>query len=356
MILARYFVIAILRGYVIVAMALLALFALFAFMEEAGDIGEGAYSARDALLFVAMGLPVTLLDLAPFIVVLGTIFGLAGFLRTQELLAVRAAGQSLLSIAGYAAIAALLGLVILVPLEFSARPLLQQGLLYRLSEQSPDGNLLDRNGSWIARNNTFVYVGSLAGGQRPSDISEFVFDDTLALTRFTHARAADILAPERWRLRDVDIRRIRPDGHEREIRSDMEWQPIWYPAQLLREFPLGSLTLAELRQQMAFLEASATPNAAPALEFWRRLLAPLMILSFAVLGAGLIGAVRPRSSGGLVILSGIALAIGLYLFLQIGINAGARFGLTPALAVTLPTAALCALAGALLKRIHERPR
>ena len=84
MILARYFVIAILRGYVIVAMALLALFALFAFMEEAGDIGEGAYSARDALLFVAMGLPVTLLDLAPFIVVLGTIFGLAGAVWTND--------------------------------------------------------------------------------------------------------------------------------------------------------------------------------------------------------------------------------------------------------------------------------
>ncbi|MGA1370347.1 MAG: LptF/LptG family permease [Pseudomonadales bacterium] len=356
MILARYFVSAILRGYLIVTMALLALFALFAFMEEAGDIGEGAYSARDALLVVAMGLPVTLLDLAPFIVVLGTIFGLAGFLRTQELLAVRAAGQPLLRIAGYAAIAALIALCILIPLEFSARPLLQQGLLYRLSEQSPDGNLLDRNGSWIARGNTFVYVGSLAGGQRPSDISEFVFDEELALSRFLHARDAEILSPDRWRLRNVDLRRIRADGHTREIRSDMDWKPIWYPAPLLREFPLGSLTLPELSQQMAFLEASAAPHAAPALEFWRRLLAPVMILSFAVLGAGLIGAVRPRSSGGLVIVFGIALAIGLYLFFQIGINAGARFGLPPWLAVAAPTAALCVFAGAVLKRTHERPR
>ena len=94
MIIARYFIAAVLRGYVIVTLALLALFGLFAAMEEAGDVGEAGYDAADAMLFVAMSLPATLLDLVPFVILLGTIFGLSGFLRTLELLSLRAVGMS----------------------------------------------------------------------------------------------------------------------------------------------------------------------------------------------------------------------------------------------------------------------
>lgn len=374
MIIARLVVLAILRGYLIVALALLALFGLFAFMEEAGDIGDGAYSAADAVAFVSMSLPATLLDLAPFIILLGTIFGLAGFLRSQELLALRAAGWSPLQISGLAVAAGLVAGVLVLPLELSARPLLQQALLFRTSEQSPDGNLLDRNGSWIARGNTFVYVGSLRGGERPSNVSVFVFDDDLQLTRFTHARTAEIIAPDRWRLRQVDIRRIRSDGHDRSFKGTLNWRPIWYPAALLTAFPLGSLTLGELRQQIDFLATSTTsgasgraadsgrssgnraPDVAHAQEFWRRMLMPVVLIAFAVIGAGLILRVPPRSSGGAVVLLGIALAIGLYLFLQIGVNAGARIGLPPFLSVALPILLLGAAATALLLRTNQGPR
>lgn len=368
MIIARLVILAILRGYLIVALALLALFGLFAFMEEAGDIGDGAYSAADAVAFVTMSLPATLLDLAPFIILLGTIFGLAGFLRSQELLALRAAGWSPLQITGLAVAAGLLAGVLVLPLELSARPLLQQALLFRISEQSPDGNLLDRNGSWIARGDTFVYVGSLRGGERPSNVSQFVFDDDLQLTRFTHARTAEIIAPDRWRLRQVEIRRIGPDGHDRNFKDTLNWRPIWYPTALLTAFPLGSLTLGELRQQIAFLATSTisgapsrtagnrAPEAAHALELWRRALMPAVLIAFAMIGAGLILRVRPRSSGGFVVLLGIALAIGLYLFLQIGVNAGARIGLPPFLSVALPIVLLCAAATALLLRTNQGPR
>jgi lipopolysaccharide export system permease protein len=355
MIIARYFIGAMLRGYVIVAMALIALFGLFAAMDEASDIGEAGYTAADALLFVTMTLPATLLDLAPFVILLGTIFGLAGFLRTQELLALRAAGLSAAGICGLALGAALIATCVIVPIELAARPLLQQAILFRTSEQSPDGNLLDREGSWIARDNTFVYVGSLIGGQRPSKISQFEFGDDLQLERFTHAREAEIAAPERWRFRDVEIRTVREDGHDREFLDTLDWQPIWYPAALLQEFPMASLTLTELRQHAEFLDQTAGSSAAHALEFWRRALAPISIFAFAFLGAALVTSVRPRSGGGLVIVIGIAVAIGLYLFQQIGVNAASRWGLPPFLAVGLPTVILILLALAAGRRANEGP-
>lgn len=355
MIVARYFIVSVLRGYLIVALALLALFGLFALMDEAGDIGEAGYSATDALLFVTMSLPATLLDLAPFVILLGTIFGLAGFLRTQELLALRAAGVSAIGIGALALAAALIGTCVIVPIEISARPLLQQAILFRTSEKSPDGNLLDREGSWIARDNTFVYVGALIGGQRPSNLSEFSFGDDLALERFMHAREADIVAPDRWRLEDVEIRVLSEAGDQREAVDALDWQPIWYPAPLLQEFPLASLTLGELRQHIEFLGGNVAPGTAHALEFWRRVLAPLSIFAFAFLGAALVTGVRPRSGGGLVIVIGIAAAIGIYLFQQIAVSAVSRAGAPPLLAVALPTTLLVLLAFAAGGRANQGP-
>jgi len=336
-------------------MALLAMFGLFALMDEAGEIGATGYTARDALQFVAMSLPATLLDLAPFVILLGTIFGLAGFLRTQELLAIRAAGVSAVGIGGLALAAALIATCVIVPIELTARPLLQQAILFRTSEQSPDGNLLDRDGSWIARGQTFVYVGSLIGGQRPSKVSQFEFNDNLELERFTHAREAEIVASDHWRLKGVEIRTLREDGNDRKSLDTLDWQPIWYPAPLLQEFPVASLSLGELRQHVQFLEETAGPNAPHALEFWRRALAPVSVFAFAFLGAALVASVRPRSGGGLVIVIGIGVAIGLYLFQQISVNAAARWGMAPLLAVALPTAVLILLALAAGRRANEGP-
>jgi len=355
MIVPRYFIFSILRGYLIVALGLLALFGLFALMVEAGDIGEAGYSAADALLFVTMSLPATLLDLAPFVILLGTIFGLAGFLRTQELLALRAAGISAVGIGGLALAAALIGTCVIVPIEMTARPLLQQAILFRTSEKSPDGNLLDREGSWIARDNTFVYVGSLIGGQRPSNLSQFTFGDDLTLEQFTHAREAEIVAPDRWRLEDVDVRTLSDAGDRRQSVATLDWQPIWYPAPLLQEFPLASLTLGELRQHIEFLTETVAPSTTHALEFWRRVLAPLSIFAFAFLGAALVTGVRPRSGGGLVIVIGIAAAIGIYLFQQISVNAVSRAGAPPFLAVALPTGLIVLLAFAAGQRANQGP-
>jgi lipopolysaccharide export system permease protein len=355
-IIGRYFISAILRGYLIVSVALLALFGLFAAMDEAGDIGKAGYNTRDALLFVTMSLPATLLDLAPFVILLGTIFGLSSFLRTQELLALRAAGISAVGVAGLALVGALLASALFVPIEVAARPLLQQALLFRTSEQSPDGNLLAREGSWITRDETFVYVGSLIGGQRPSRVSVFEFTDTRALKRFTHAGEAEIISNDQWRLKEVEIRSIDGDRRLFEAHAELGWQPIWSPATLLQEFPLASLSMGELRQHIAFLAETRGLDIPHAVEFWRRALAPLSAFAFSLLGAALVLSVKPRSGGGLAIVIGIAAAIGVYLFQQISVNAAAMAGLPPFAAVAVPTTLLLVLALAGVHRSNQGPR
>jgi lipopolysaccharide export system permease protein len=356
MTLLRYFVSAILRGHVIVALGMLALFGLFTVMDEAGDIGKGDYTGANVLAYVAMTLPATLLDLAPFVILIGTIYGLSGFLRTHEITALRTAGFSVAGIATYALIATFATTGVLIPLELAARPMLQQAILYRTSIRSPDGNLLAREGSWMAREGTFVYVGSLRGGRLPSRVSVFEFGaEERELTRFVHAKDAEILEEARWRLRDVTTRHLGENGFTLEEVPEMDWQPIWSAATALQAMPIQSLTFGELVEYIDYLGDSGT-GGAHGLELWRRVLMPLSGFAFALLGAALIVSVRPRSGGGLAILVGIGAAIGLYLFQQITMNTVLQAGAAPFVAVMVPTLVLVGIAVLGAMRANAGPR
>src|SRR5262249_50362942 len=60
------------KSYALIGLALLVLFDLLAFITESKDIGDFHYGVLDALLVVAYRTPALLVDLSPFIALLGT--------------------------------------------------------------------------------------------------------------------------------------------------------------------------------------------------------------------------------------------------------------------------------------------
>jgi len=358
MIASRYIVVALLRSYLIVALALLALFGLFNFMDQADDIGNGSYSAATALYVVLLSLPATLLDLAPFVAMLGTIYGLAGFVRTQELIALRAAGVSQLRLSFITLLGALLLVLALVALEWVARPLLQTASLTRASATSLDGNMLSRDGSWITSGNRFAFVGSYRNGQVPVDISVYEFDADQQLAHYLHADSARIASASEWQLDQVVSKHLRGEpapAIDTRTEPTMSWQPFWSQSTQLFDLPLPSLTLADLRRHSSFLRQEGIESVSFELEFWRRALLPLSALTFSLFVAQFLLAIRPRSGMGLAMASGGAAAIGIYLFQQIMVSAVILTGASVWLAVLTPIGLVAALALWLAQRVNGAP-
>ena len=95
----RYIGSTVLLNIVVVAMIILGLDLLFAFIGELDDV-EGNYSAMDALTYTLFTLPRRLYDMLPLAALVGCLIGRGTLASNSELTIMRAAGVSIARIIG----------------------------------------------------------------------------------------------------------------------------------------------------------------------------------------------------------------------------------------------------------------
>jgi len=353
----RYVVRALVRGYLLVAGSLLALFGLFEFMEQANDIGEASYGTADALAVVTLNLPSRLVDLSPFIALLGVVYGLSTFVRSQELIAMRAAGLTPLRLGLLSGLATAGFFVVLAGVELVARPMAQEAHMLHMTETSKDGALFSREGIWIEHEGLYVNIESLALGGAPAGIHMYEFGGDIHLDRYLHATGAEVLSSEDWVLREVVEKRYADDGRVyTSTTPSMAWSPPWRQTTALYELPLESLSLEEIDQHRRYLAEEQRPAGIYEMEFWRRLTTPASGIVFALFAAPFVLGVGPRSSMGGAVTLGVANALGMFLIQQIGTNTLYLATQSPLLAVTAPILAVLAVAVVVMRRVNGAPR
>lgn len=356
MIIHRYLMAALARGFALTGASLLALFGLFEFMERAGDVGDASFDLSDALVVTALILPMRLVDLSPFIALLGVVYGLSTFVRSHELIAMRAAAMTPLRLATLCAVATLGFFVVIAAVEFAARPMAQQAYLLHMAETSRDGALFSKDGIWIEHDGLFVNVESLARSGAPAGIHLYDFGNDNELTRYLHAERAALLPGGSWALQGVREKVYRGGAIESRVLEDMEWTPPWRQTTALYELPLESLSLTDIDAHRRYLAREQRPTGIYAVEFWRRVLTPASGIAFALFAAPFVLGVGPRASMGGAVTLGVANALSLFLLQQIGTNAIFIATQSPPLAVSLPIAVVFGIAMFLIRRVNGAPR
>ncbi|HAZ6608574.1 TPA: LptF/LptG family permease [Escherichia coli] len=89
---SRYLIRHLFLGFAAAAGLLLPLFTTFNLINELDDVSPGGYRWTQAVLVVLMTLPRTLVELSPFIALLGGIVGLGQLSKNSELTAIRSMG------------------------------------------------------------------------------------------------------------------------------------------------------------------------------------------------------------------------------------------------------------------------
>ncbi len=92
---SRYLIRHLFLGFAAAAGLLLPLFTTFNLINELDDVSPGGYRWTQAVLVVLMTLPRTLVELSPFIALLGGIVGLGQLSKNSELTAIRSTGFSI---------------------------------------------------------------------------------------------------------------------------------------------------------------------------------------------------------------------------------------------------------------------
>ena len=349
--LIRYLNAEVLRSHLAALGILVSLFSIFAIITELEDVGTGTYAISHALAVVALTAPSLMIDLAPFAVMLGAVYGLSQFSKHSELIAIRAAGFSPVWITLISLGATLVFVIALVGLETIARPLSKDAVMLRSAQIEPDGELLSRSGYWYRNEQQVVNIASLKLGAWPQGIRILEFDGT-SLTRLIAADTATEQADGQWLLKNAIINEL-PTSGDLTLRKpeQLEWQAPWSHQTQFYELPLISLSIAEL-QSIAEQDDAYTASTLQQAELWKRLTLPLACVAFALIGAPIGLSHNVRGTAGMRISLGVLLMLILYVGVQIATNSALLAGVSAPMAVLTPYATLILLGMVVLWRLR----
>lgn len=349
---------AVAAGFVVAAAVLLPLFSFVDLVEQLDASGEGRYGVALAFAYVGLMLPRRLIELGPFIALLGSIVALGALASHRELTALRSVGVS----PGRIALAALKSGILFVLLlaltdQFVASPLQQRAFGMR-SEALSGGNdakLEDGAALWARRGERVIRIGSLRLGRIPAGVEIFRFNDEGQLLRYVYADHAEIHHRAPWRLRAVLVKAFEDGIPVTAQRASMAWRPFLTPAQIaLLEMPAESLSPVQLYGYVRYLRDTGQPSAVYALMLWQKLGLPVTTAAMILLAVPFsLGTPRGASIGSRVVLGGIV-GLGVYLVDQLIANVGLLLALSPPLIALGPAVALLLVALVALRRSTGR--
>ena len=338
----RYLISVLLMGTAPVLLLLLGLFGFVTLAEELESVGEGRFEDADALRVALLTLPRIALDLLPVATLLGGVMALGGLAAEYELTAMRAVGMSqwrlakpLVIGAGLLAGAVMLSQQFVVPyLERDASELRTR----KLAETVHGGEATE---FWTRDGSHFIRVGEVQFGTMPADVEIYDLGPDHKVQSVLQARAADVLGPGRWRLRDVTESRIDGTTVTQVKQTEREWQSFLSPDQMASLVaPLETLTLSDLYNYVVYLESTGLNAHRYRFRWWQVVSMPVGLLAMCLLGLPFVlGSVRSRSAG-VRILFGASVGIGFYLSEQTASQLTLLYELPPAPMALLPDTVL----------------
>lgn len=350
-----YLMRAVAGGFLAAAAVLLPLFSFVDLVEQLDATGQGRYQIAQALAYVGLTLPRRLIELGPFIALLGSIVALGSLASHRELTALRSVGVSPGRIAFAALKAGLLWVLLLTATDqFVASPLQQRAFDMRSNALSGGGTAELGSGAalWARQGDRILRVGALRLGRIPAGIEIFRFNAEGHLIRYIYADHAEIRHHKPWQLNGVLIKAFVAGTPITTRRSSMAWQTFLTPAQMgLLEKPAESLSPVQLYGYVRYLHSTGQASGVYAVRLWQKLGQPLTTAAMILLAVPFsISAPRSAGFGSRIALGAIA-GLGVYLADQIITNAGMLLDLSPPLIALGPGAVLLVVALAVLGRV-----
>lgn len=322
---SRYLIRNVFIGFAAAAGLLIPLFSTFNLINELEDVSTGGYRWSQAVLVILMTLPKTLIDLGPFVALLGGIVGLGQLSKGLELIAIRSAGLSIFRIS---LIVLCSGVFLTLSLgaldEWIASPLQQQALQLKRTAMARSGQTdSGMNALWARKSNEYVTVKALDEYQQPVGVEIFHYKPDLSLGSYLYAEKATIESNGVWMLHHVNLKEWQNGEETTQTKESMPWPSIFDGMSLTElTMPSGNFSFTQLKRYISYLKSSGQPSKEFEIALWQKLGRPVLILAMILLAVPFTFS-NPRSPGMGSRLA-IAVIVGLltYISYQITLNLG----------------------------------
>ena len=353
-ILARYVVRGLVGHTFLVLLVLLALSGLYLFITEQNDIGVGAYTAEDALLFVALSLPQYAFDMLPIAALIGALLSLGNLARSMELIVVRAAGVSAFRIGMWVAGGGVILMLLTATLgELISPPMERYGRQMKTFEKFREYSMAGNRGAWAKDGDTIISVRQQSADNRYGGVYVFHFDAQRRLRSVGRANSASIESGDRWRLENYRETQIGAD-HVAPRRAHVIDLPTSLSAEFLGLAALNPETLAarDLWSYVQHLRANGLDARQYETAFWARIARTAAVAIIVVLAVPFaFGPMRATGTGARTVV-GIMIGVVFFLLAKMLESGGAVFDLPPVAVAWLPTALLALITTIAVARVR----
>ena len=341
-VLARYVISEVLRNVALVLSVLVAVTTLFVFVSQLDDIGVANFGLREALLFVVLRIPRSIVESLPAATLLGSLLGLGHLATQSELIAMRAAGVSrlqLLTTVGAAGIAlsvvmVTLGESIAPSLGSYAREMRGEALLNEVE-------LANGRSTWFKDDNVVVNVRRGFGGSRAGGVYLYEFTPGNGIAALGRAESVAAEDSTSWMLGDYAETRFAPDRLSAS-QSERNAHELDFNAELLglSEVRHDLLDTPSLQRYIEYLRDNGRDARRYEIAFWNRWASAVSVPFMALLAVPFVfGSLRSVGTGARLVV-GLCIGLGFYVADQVLTNSGAVYGFDPMWVAWTPTAGL----------------
>lgn len=353
----RYLARQVLWYTVLVMGVLLTLSALFIFLSQSDDIGVGTYSVGDALFFTLLNLPQQVFQLLPIGALIGALVGLGNLARGSELIVIRAAGVSVARIAGAAALAGLVLLVIGASLgEFLAPPLETYARQQKAFAKFAKVSFATGSGAWVKEGNRIISIQQQSADSIFGGVYVYQIDVTPTerhLQVVGRADRATLIGGQRWRLDNYAESVLSPDGSRsrkvRELEVETSLNPDFLGIAINEP---NTLPVRGLLRYVQHLRENGIGARAYETALWARVTRSLSTVLLCMLAVPFVlGPLRSSGAGSRTVI-GILIGVVYFLVNRTLENSGEVYDLSPVVVGWVPFAALALITGALIARVR----
>jgi lipopolysaccharide export system permease protein len=335
----RYLAKEILWATLLLLAALMALFALFDFIREMGDLGKGNYRLASIMLHVVLALPNHAVVVFPMAALMGALFAVARLSSQSELTVMRASGLSLLRLGAFAGLIGLGLSVIVFAIGEYVSPFTEEWA--KRTKLNATTNVIAkqfRTGFWMKDDLSFVNIGSVAPDKNLADIRIYEFDRAYRLTALSVARSATF---------DVQFNHWRLAGVEKTVfegaRARIERLPlaVWKSAitpELIAVLMVrpDSMPVTSLKSYIDHLRENKSNSTTYELAFWTKLFQPLTTVVMVLLAIPFAVQSQRAHGVGAMMLMGIMVGLGFYFLNQLTGNLTVINDWPPLASVSVP--------------------
>ena len=332
---------------------LVALFAIFSFLDELNRVGKGNYTTVRAIQYVALLLPGLVYQLMPITALLGSTIGLGILASNSELTIMRAAGVSLKRIIWSTMKIGLIMFLFTFVIGENIAPVAEKNARTLRSVAISDKLAVHgKSQLWAREGESFVNVRKILPGERLGGIYIYERGDSQQLSRIVRAESASFNGNQ-WVLENVVSSELIDNRVANSIREKLVWKTKLSP-DLLNVVTLlpTSMSIYDLFQYISYLKKNGLDTGKYEHALWGKVAAPFITGVMVLLAIPFVfGPLRTVTIGHRILVGALA-GIAFYLVNQVFSYMGVVFNFNPMLIALLPVLLVFAFAYWMLRRVH----